>query len=213
MAARGPLLKARVEVQVFPTSMVNMVLRSVAQRHAGARGRGAGCLRFCVGSLTLASTPRDREGNSADERHLAVGPRVVRWKRQGVITKPTRPERGRERSSLSSCRSRPWCRWASSPSPWALPASAWAGFITHSRARCEIGSIAPARFAPIREQPCATQHTACTGGGDPPLAPPPLVRQLATVAPAAALPYPPSELSARVCIRPPIRLPSDARRR
>ena len=89
-----------------------------------------------------------------------------------MITKPTRPERGRERSSLSSCRSRPWCRWASSPSPWALPASAWAGFITHSRARCEIGSIAPARFAPIREQPCATQHTACTGGGDPPLAPP-----------------------------------------
>ena len=59
----------------------------------------------------------------------------------------------------------------------------------------------------------APLNTLCALAVATPLSPPPLVRQLATVAPAAALPYPPSELSARVCTRPPIRLPSDARRR
>ena len=112
----------------------------------------------------------------------------------GVITEPT--SHRAVASSLSSCRSRPWCRWVSSPSPWALLASAWAGFITHSRARCEIGSVAPARLAP--DSPATVRHStpACTGDGDPPPPPPlPLVRQLATVAPAAALPYPPRVIS------------------
>ena len=89
----------------------------------------------------------------------------------GVITKLTSAERGRERSSF------------------VMPLAAMVplGIITVALGLAGLGmggvhyaftgevrdsSIAPARFAPIREQPCATQHTACTGGGDPLLAPP-----------------------------------------
>ena len=143
----------------------------------------------------------------------AVGLRVVRWKCQGVITKPTRPEK-RSRAQLVVV--------------MPLAAMVPLGIITVALGLAGLGMggvhyaftgevrdrfNSPSPFCPDSRATMRHSTHCVHWRWRPPSRPPPLVRRLATAAPAAALPYPLSELSARVCTRPPIRLPSDARRR